>query len=972
MNKYAVFLIDDNREERKCRISSGWDVSPGSQPVAHKNPGMTLCSDGKNPTSKVFVRDVNPVSHCKVGLVMIIEPSDCESFFLKLYDGNNILWKLVAKEGYLYFEEKKTHITVTNKEYCIYTETDLEKGKTMLYVDDVSVGEFDSERGFFTRLEIGLDSYTGGTLEVKSTVCFAGYGICDRCYGFTSEKALDQWLCDLNSRLKKEKYFGDHNEFTYKLTAKNDIASVARAFDKTAGKICFELKYLTQGPDEKVTFSLFGDGENLVSVTDESTVISCCGESIRKRHENVWQTLRIEADTIKNSAIIKVNGKNCGIFTFDAESSFADRIKISYEGKRSLLFTDIFVYGLPEEPFDYVPEPVLPKKDGYTLGMNVCSLWRNGYHVGWDVISPFDDIQTYLGNYDEGLPEVADWETKWLAEHGVDFGLYCWYNNEVNAPLFKTGLSHALEDGYFNSKYSDKIKFAILWEALNCARAGEEGFRNHVVPYWMDHYFSDERYMTIDGKAVVSVFAPEYLIRDFGSPEDVKRQLDYVREKVKELGYAGAYFFACAGADEKIRDCGFDAVHAYSWGHYGYSKEYTKKSISDQVNSGIMHVIPTISTGFNDVAWGGIRYPQLKCDDMKELVSWVKNDILSGYTGKRQLDKTVIFSTWNEYGEGTYMMPSTLCGFGYLDEIRRGFTENAVHEDVIPTDAQLERLGSIFPKGHALLRNMQLEQNNSCGNEKVIKLELTPDKWLVSEGVELEFCDGVLKGKSSIFDPQMIYKGAFPADAASVRQIKLRMRADRNGGGDYVYFHYLTDCKGGGSWDMVKAFEADVKPDKIREYVFETDNYLHWNGNITAFRFDPLGEKGIFEVEAIELVCDESRPVIRIDGEPYKTPVSAIVSEEGVFVPLDHKIAKDFGIYCKWNRKNEKLYLEYNGTSLELKKNSDRVKVLGKDVYLERPLTFFDGLPMLSLDLICGTFGGTYAINDKFIDITYK
>lgn len=963
--KNPVFLIDDMRGERKYRISSGWDFNPGSVPCRENN-GMTLISDGNNTTEMVFSRDVSRVEDCTVGLVNVVELKEGNSFFLSLYDGNEAVWKLCVKDGSWFMQDTKLHTENVNGEYCIYTETDLEKGLVIVYIDDVFCGEFSSKAGGLSSLKIGFEPYISGKLEVKSTTCFADYAVCDSCFGIHEGLPFNKWLCD-NGELIRSRYFGDNKAVTYKLTAKNNTAESLRTFDAVTGNVCFEIKYHTAGENEKVTFSMLSAGKKVLSVSDNSTDIYADGKIVRKRHKNVWQYLRIEVDTVKGNASVKLNGKKCACF--DVDVGCFDGINIEYSGEKSLLFTDVFVYKIPEIPADYVEEPVMPVKKDYITGMNVCSLWRNGHHVGWDAISPFDDVQTYLGNYDEGIPEVADWETKWLAEHGVDFGLYCWYNNEVNAPLFKTGLSHALEDGYFNSKYSNKIKFAILWEALNCARAGEEGFRNHVVPYWMDHFFSDERYMTIDNKVVISVFGYGCLIKDFGSPEDVKRQLDYVREAVKELGYDGAIFIACSGADDMVKACGFDAVHAYSHGHYGYDKEHTKNRIGNGNNETI-HVIPTISVGFNEVAWGGKRYPTLKPDDMRELVSWVKDDVLTNVKEDSWKKKTVMFSTWNEYGEGTYMMPSSLHGFGYLDEIRRGFTEEYDHTDVVPTDKQLSRLGYIVPKGHALLKNMQLEKRVSQNSEKVISLDLNPESWTYSAGLELTYENGILKGKSSVFDPQMILKNEFPTDASSVKKIVLRMKADVNGRGDYAYFHYLTDCLGGEKWDMAKSFEAEAMPDKITEFVFDASMCKLWNGKITAFRFDPVGAEGSFEIESMELICDESIPVIRVCGEPFKPSVPAVINDDGVYVPFDHDTAKHFGIYCKWNRITGKLYLEYKGKTLELERDSDIAVVCGKKQKMPKPLGFFDGLPLINLELICSVFGGTFTVDGKYINIS--
>lgn len=81
---------------------------------------------------------------------------------------------------------------------------------------------------------------------------------------------------------------------------------------------------------------------------------------------------------------------------------------------------------------DYdVPAPQVVK-DQYNIGINVCSLWANGSHWGWATITPHDDLKPILGYYDENLTETADWEIKYMTEHGIDFQAFCWYASSGN------------------------------------------------------------------------------------------------------------------------------------------------------------------------------------------------------------------------------------------------------------------------------------------------------------------------------------------------------------------------------------------------------------------------------------------------------------------------------------------------------------------------------------------------------------
>jgi hypothetical protein len=57
-----------------------------------------------------------------------------------------------------------------------------------------------------------------------------------------------------------------------------------------------------------------------------------------------------------------------------------------------------------------------------------------------------------------------------------------------------------------------------------------------------------------------------------------------------------------------------------------------------------------------------------------------------------------MLANWNEFGEGHFLMPSTLAGFGYLDALRDVFTVGGMHQDVVPTAAQKHRFTVLYPK----------------------------------------------------------------------------------------------------------------------------------------------------------------------------------------------------------------------------------------------------------------------------------
>ena len=104
---------------------------------------------------------------------------------------------------------------------------------------------------------------------------------------------------------------------------------------------------------------------------------------------------------------------------------------------------------------------------------------------------------------------------------------------------------------------------------------------------------------------------------------------------------------SCSAPSESVKNCGFDAVYAYNWGTEGYSPDYTKSRITEQREKNILHVVPTVSTGFNSIGWDRPRTPLMTCEDMGEMLRWFKEDVLPDNKGEDWKRKFVMFSTWN-------------------------------------------------------------------------------------------------------------------------------------------------------------------------------------------------------------------------------------------------------------------------------------------------------------------------------------
>ena len=198
---------------------------------------------------------------------------------------------------------------------------------------------------------------------------------------------------------------------------------------------------------------------------------------------------------------------------------------------------------------DYVPEPDVVSSD-YYIACHYYPGWAvksNGYS-GFKKIVDFPERTPLIGYYDEANPEVTDWEIKWAREHGINCFIYCWYRNKDNVghPLTDKSLflAHQIDSGLKNARYKNLMDFAIMWEGDNAGVAEDKhDLVDHLLPFWVENYFTQPNYLKIDNKPVLFVYDySQHIINQMGGPEKLKEALDACREKIREYGFDGMIF----------------------------------------------------------------------------------------------------------------------------------------------------------------------------------------------------------------------------------------------------------------------------------------------------------------------------------------------------------------------------------------------------------------------------------------------
>ncbi|MCC6487743.1 MAG: glycoside hydrolase family 99-like domain-containing protein [Candidatus Hydrogenedentes bacterium] len=355
-----------------------------------------------------------------------------------------------------------------------------------------------------------------------------------------------------------------------------------------------------------------------------------------------------------------------------------------------------FLSPMPLKSQEYIPEPV-PAESPLLIGAHHCPLWEADKPQMWSQIRKHPERTPALGFYAQDNPEIADWETKWAAEHGIDFFIYCWYRTSQGGPV-TTQFSSAIHEALFKSRYADKMRFTIMWENQSRGRAGvadENDLMQNLLPFWMENYFKHPSYLKVDNRPVLFIYRPEFLIDDLGGVEKVVQAFDKMRQACKEQGFDGLYLLGeYRGLDPKhltlMKSLGLDYTFAYCW--YVPNNPAPEQAIASQMDQirktqelGILPQVVTVSQ-----AWSGWRDEgtiwKIPPNEFKSLLSQA-GGFVSALPPNELGSRMLLLDNWNEWGEGHYIAPYREFGFGYLDAVREVLANApAAHEDLIPED----------------------------------------------------------------------------------------------------------------------------------------------------------------------------------------------------------------------------------------------------------------------------------------------
>jgi hypothetical protein len=336
-------------------------------------------------------------------------------------------------------------------------------------------------------------------------------------------------------------------------------------------------------------------------------------------------------------------------------------------------------------------------------------LWPEGTGE-WEVIKKgnprfdghYQPRQPLWGYELDNDPKVVE---KWIdvaTDHGVNVFVYDWYWYE-GGPF----LESALNDGFLKAKNNEKMQFYIMWanhdvkynywnyhlykdntDILWNAKVDWENYKI-IVDRIINQYFKRPNYFKVNGEPLFSIFSVPKLLESFGgSAEEARKALDYFREEVKKAGFPGLHIQWNQGGGSvmsepaakqfanNVKAMGFNSVAMYNMG--GRVEDYIEYGtnsikIREQMDSILdVPVFPCVSIGWDDTP----RFPAKGIRDVVHYNNTPQSFAALLSKAKKYADshpeqpKLITINAWNEWVEGSYLLPDMLNGFGYLEAVK--------------------------------------------------------------------------------------------------------------------------------------------------------------------------------------------------------------------------------------------------------------------------------------------------------------
>lgn len=311
-----------------------------------------------------------------------------------------------------------------------------------------------------------------------------------------------------------------------------------------------------------------------------------------------------------------------------------------------------------------------------------------------------------LGYQDEASPEVMRQHAELALEHGVNVFIMDWYWYE-GSPFLERQLNEGLMPGIEGTG----MKFYLMWANHDAGRTWDpttddtgifwgggvdsKSFEN-ISQRWIERYFSHSNYYRIDGCPVLCLYDLPTFIDGIGGIGEAKRAFDGFRSRIREAGFPGLHLqntytghiperllASCPdlgiGPSGAVDAIGFDTVTRYQWVHVtgAENQEYSEwgkigtldwEHMLDRFGS----VAPHVSIGWDNSPRFRTEREIVRNESPELFQVFLRRakEFLDTHPDQHQL---VTINSWNEWTEGSYLLPDERFGYGFLRAVKSVF-----------------------------------------------------------------------------------------------------------------------------------------------------------------------------------------------------------------------------------------------------------------------------------------------------------
>lgn len=331
-------------------------------------------------------------------------------------------------------------------------------------------------------------------------------------------------------------------------------------------------------------------------------------------------------------------------------------------------------------------------------------------------------VELVDGNPDDSDPGDVAKEIGYAADAGINVFVYDWYWAD-GKPI----QHEALERGYLNATNRGKVKFALMWANHNRSdvfrspprHSGDRFFWRlkytreeflDVIRYCIGHYFCRPEYYRKDGELFFSVYSVKPLMEGVGGSAALRAVFDEAQAMVRQAGLPPIHFSAMVHHRNDIPGvtaAGFRSASAYNvtpydfddtdvtatngetrqvFTHEQYAKAHIPFNAQFAADRDFVPYIPVVCRGWDctprcrqdePFPFRTLSYPYLG------VISGMKPGVFGGMVRSAieqamrdpKRPGAILINAWNEYTEGSYLMPDRRHGDAFLKALSSAVEE---------------------------------------------------------------------------------------------------------------------------------------------------------------------------------------------------------------------------------------------------------------------------------------------------------